>query len=67
MFAMLNTAYGDVAMKRVTYFRWHKCFKNGRLSVEDDERSGRPFVFLKCLFDRPKVCFNCHVFANKQV
>ena len=39
MFAMLNTAYGDVAMKRVTCFRWHKRFKNGRLSVEDDERS----------------------------
>ena len=23
-------------------FRWHKRFKNGRLYVEDDERSGRP-------------------------
>ena len=42
-FAMLNTAYGDVAMKRATCFKWHKHFKNGRLSVEDDERSGRPF------------------------
>ena len=41
-FAMLNTAYGDVAMKRATCFRWHKRFKNGRLSVEDDKRSGRP-------------------------
>ena len=41
-FAMLNTAYGDVAMKRAACFRWHKRFKNGRLSVEDDERSGRP-------------------------
>ena len=41
-FAMLNTAYGDVAMKRATCFRWHKHFKNGQLSVEDDERSGRP-------------------------
>ena len=39
-FALLNTAYGDVAMK--TCFRWHKCFEIGRLSVEDDERSGRP-------------------------
>ena len=39
-FAMLNTAYGDVAMKRATCFRWHKRFKNGRLSVEDDKRSG---------------------------
>ena len=41
-FAMLNTAYGDVAMKRATCFRWHKPFKNRRLSVEDDEHSGRP-------------------------
>ena len=41
-FAMLNTAYNDVAMKRATCFRWHKRFKNGRLSVEDDERSGCP-------------------------
>ena len=41
-FAMLNTAYGDVAMKQATCFRWHKRFKNGRLFVEDDERSGRP-------------------------
>ena len=35
---MLNTANGDVAMKRATCFRWHKRFKNGRLSVEDDRR-----------------------------
>ena len=41
-FAMLNTAYGDVAMKRVTCFRWHKRFKKGQLSVEDNERSGCP-------------------------
>ena len=39
---MLNRAYGDVAMKRATCFRWYKRFKNGRLSIEDDERSGRP-------------------------
>ena len=29
-------------MKRGTCFRWHKRSKNGRPSVEDDERSGRP-------------------------
>ena len=38
-FAMLNTAYKCF---RLACFRWHKRFKNGRLSVEDDERSGRP-------------------------
>ena len=41
-FAMLDMAYGDVAMKPATCFRWYKRFKNGRLSVEDDEHSGRP-------------------------
>ena len=41
-FAMLDTAYSDVAMKRATCFKWHKLFKNSRLSVEDDERSGSP-------------------------
>ena len=40
--AMLNTAYGDVPIKRATCFRWHKRFENGLLSVEDDERSRRP-------------------------
>ena len=38
---MLNTAYGDVSTMRATCFRWHKRFKNGRLSVENDERFGR--------------------------
>ena len=39
---MLNTAYGDVTIKRATCFRWHKRFKNVRLSVEDDEHFERP-------------------------
>ena len=41
-FAMLNTSYGDVAMKRATCFGWHKRFVNGQLSVENDKRFGRP-------------------------
>ena len=41
-FAMLNAVYGDVDTKRAICFRWHKRFKNGRLSVKDDERSRRP-------------------------
>ena len=39
---MLNTAYGDVAMKRTACFKWHERFKDGRQSIEDDERPGRP-------------------------
>ncbi|XP_076049689.1 uncharacterized protein LOC143030427 [Oratosquilla oratoria] len=34
-FALLNMAYGDIAMKRVTCFRWHKHFKNDQQSNED--------------------------------
>ena len=41
-FAVLNTAYGDVAMKRNVYFKWHERFKGGRQSIDDDERHGRP-------------------------
>ena len=39
---MLDTAYGDVAMKCTACFKWHECFKGGRHSVDDDERPGRP-------------------------
>lgn len=41
-FAMLNTAYSDVAMKHTSCFKCHERFKNGRQCIEDDERPGRP-------------------------
>ena len=41
-FEMLQQAYGDDAMSRARCFEWHSRFKNGRTSLEDDERSGRP-------------------------
>ncbi|XP_076324799.1 protein GVQW3-like isoform X1 [Tachypleus tridentatus] len=41
-FGMLNTAYGDVAMKRTAYFKWHERFRDGLQSIEGDERPGRP-------------------------
>ena len=63
-FAILNTAYGDVTMKRATCFRWHKRFKNGRLSVEDDEHSGRPST----LTDDPHIDeINTLVRANRRL
>ena len=40
-FAMLNTAYDDVAMKRTVCFKWQERFKGGRQSIDDDERPGR--------------------------
>jgi hypothetical protein len=38
---MLRQAYGDEAMSRTQCFEWHRRFKGGRTSLED-EQSGRP-------------------------
>jgi hypothetical protein len=39
---MLQEAFGDNAMNQSKTFVWYKRFKDGRSSVDDDERSGRP-------------------------
>ena len=39
---MLRKAYGDPALSRTTVYEWFKRFKEGRESLDDDERSGRP-------------------------
>lgn len=39
---MLDDAFGVDAMSKSKMFSWHKCFKEGRMCVDDDERSGRP-------------------------
>ena len=38
----IQKAYGDAALSRTTIFEWHKQFREGRESVNDDERSGQP-------------------------
>jgi hypothetical protein len=38
---MLHEAFGD-SLSRTAVFEWHSCLKAGRVSVEDDKRSGRP-------------------------
>ena len=43
-FEMLKLAYGESVMSRAIVFRWYNLFAEGRESVEDDERSGRPCV-----------------------
>ena len=35
-------AFGDDAMTAAQIKLWHKCFKDGRESVESDPHSGRP-------------------------
>jgi hypothetical protein len=39
---MLREAFGKHSLSQAVVSEWHSCFKAGRVSVEDDERSGRP-------------------------
>jgi histone-lysine N-methyltransferase SETMAR len=39
---MLQEAFGDNAMSQSKTFLWYIRFKDGRTSIDDDERSGRP-------------------------
>jgi len=41
---LLRTAYGDAVLSSAQVFRWHKAFKDGKESVEDEERAGHPSV-----------------------
>lgn len=41
-FEMLKKVYGDDCLSRSNVFIWHKRFSEGRESVDDDERPGRP-------------------------
>ena len=39
---IIQKAFGDNAPSAVQIKVWHKCFKDGRESVENDPHSGRP-------------------------
>jgi hypothetical protein len=41
-FEMLKSAYGEEYLSRTSVFEWHKMFKEGRESLQDDERKGCP-------------------------
>ena len=41
-FQLLTEAYGEDCMSRARVFEWHKQFSEGRESVKDDDRPGRP-------------------------
>jgi hypothetical protein len=41
---MLQEAFGDNAMSQSKAFLWYRRFKEGRTSVDDDERSGLPLT-----------------------
>jgi hypothetical protein len=38
---MFRETFGKHSLSRTAAFEWHSHFKVGRVSVEDDERSGR--------------------------
>ena len=38
---LLRIAYGDAVLSSAQVLRWHKAFKDGRESVEDEQRAGR--------------------------
>uniref|UniRef100_A0A8D8R8P0 Histone-lysine N-methyltransferase SETMAR n=1 Tax=Cacopsylla melanoneura TaxID=428564 RepID=A0A8D8R8P0_9HEMI len=44
VFNEVKSAYGDGAMNRTNVYKWCREFKNGRTSVHDDQRSGRPSI-----------------------
>jgi hypothetical protein len=35
---MLQQAFGEIALSRSKTFEWYSRFKNGRTSIDDDER-----------------------------
>jgi len=39
---MLITVYGEQVMNKVTFYKWYKAFKEGRESIGDMPREGRP-------------------------
>ncbi|KAL4148085.1 hypothetical protein QTP88_002389 [Uroleucon formosanum] len=41
-FELIKLAFGDLALSRCVTFDWFKCFKEGRISIEDNHRPGHP-------------------------
>jgi transposase len=39
---MLKNAYGEECLSRTNVFEWRKRFQEGRESLQEDERKGRP-------------------------
>jgi hypothetical protein len=55
--AKIQKAFGNDSESRAQVFRWHKCFVNGRETVEDEPRSGHP----------ARLCENKHEFVKIDV
>jgi hypothetical protein len=53
MFEMLKSAYGEECLSRTSVFEWHKRFKEGRESLEDNERMK---TMLAAFFYSSRIC-----------
>jgi histone-lysine N-methyltransferase SETMAR len=42
IFQLFSEVYGEDCMSRPSVFQWHKRFSEGRESLKDDDRPGRP-------------------------
>ncbi|KAG5315403.1 GVQW3 protein, partial [Pseudoatta argentina] len=63
----VQTVYGDKGMNRTSVFKWYREFKNGRTSVHDDQRSGRPSILTDDIVEKienapPKILRTMHVY-----
>jgi len=69
---LLRTAYRDAVLSSAQVFRWHKAFKDGRKSVEDEQHAGHPstsrtennVVRVKAVLDRDR-CLNVQLIAEE--
>ena len=69
---LLRTAYGNAVLSSAQVFWWHKTFKDGRESVEDERRAGRlstsrtenNVARVKAVLDRDR-CLNVRLIAEE--
>jgi len=54
---MLKIAFGKEATCRTQTYKWWKRFKEGRTSVDDDSRSGRPLMLQKFVNSSVQIVF----------
>ncbi len=52
---MIQKVYGESAVYRATVFRWYNAFSEGRESIRDERRSGRPTTMTRTCKNIPCV------------
>jgi len=59
-FKMLKQVFGDKTMSRTQMHKWHKWFKEGQTSVEENWHSGQPSTSKNGLIHK-KILFRTHI------